>query len=179
MGLTAEASLAFYQGRFEDAGEWMDRSLRVAPTHPFVHTNVPAVRLYLDDLEGAESALRRGRSLSGGAPIFDANEALLWAKRGEPERAEQALVTALDDRPTLGHIHHTWHLAAAAYAVLGQPEQAAAQLRNAMTHGLPNLAAFSNDPHIAPHRDQPEMQRLFADLAAEDATYRRDFGHVA
>ena len=45
-----------------------------------------------------------------------------------------------------------------------------------MTHGLPNLAAFTNDPHIAPHRDHPEMQRLFADLSAEDATYRRDFG---
>ena len=46
-----------------------------------------------------------------------------------------------------------------------------------MNHGLPNLAAFANDPHIAPHRDHPEMKRLFADLAAEDASYRRDFGH--
>ena len=41
------------------------------------------------------------------------------------------------------------------------------QLRAAMSHGLPNLAAFANDPHIAPHRDHPEMQRLFADLSAE------------
>jgi adenylate cyclase len=179
MGLVMEANIAFSQGRLEDAAEWMERSLLAAPTHLFVQINTPAIRLYLDDLAGAESAIRRARALTGGAPILDACEALLWAKRGEPERAEQALVQALDDRPSLGHIHHTWHYAGAAYAVLGQPEQAAAQLRAAMTSGLPNLPAFSSDPHIAPHRDHPEMQRLFADLATEDARYRRDFGRVA
>ena len=175
-GLTAEAWLALFEGRFEAAGEWIDRSLHVAPTHRFVLINVPPIRLYLDDLEAAESAIRRGRSLTGDDPIFDASEALLWAKRGEQERAERALAQALEERPSLGHTHHTWHYAAAAYAVLGQPEQAAAQLRAAMNHGLPNLDAFANDPHIAPHRDHPEMKRLFADLASEDASYRRDFG---
>ena len=44
-----------------------------------------------------------------------------------------------------------------------------------MSHGLPNLAAFANDPHIAPPRDHPEMQRLFADLVIEDSSYRCDF----
>ncbi len=176
MGLLMESNIAFFQGRLEEAGEWIERGLLAAPTHLFVHINIPAIRLYLDDLAGAEDAIRRGRSLIGGAPILDACEALLWAKRGEPERAEQALVEALDDRPSLGHIHHTWHYAAAAYAVLDQPDQAAAQLRAAMNDGLPNLPAFANDPHFAQHRDHPEMQRLFADLTTEDAKYRRDFG---
>jgi hypothetical protein len=76
----------------------------------------------------------------------------------------------------LVHTHHSSHQAAAAHAVLGEPEPAAALLREAMSTGLPNLAAFANDPHLAPHRDHPEMQRLFADLAKEDASYRRDFG---
>jgi adenylate cyclase len=178
MGFLQESNIAFHQGRLEEAEEWIERSQRAAPTHLFVHINTPAIQLYLDDLAGAESAIRRGRSLTGGAPIFDANEALLWAKRGEPERAEQALAQALDDRPSLGHMHHTWHYAAAAYAVLGQPDQAAARLRAAMNDGLPNLAAFANDPHFAQHRDHPEMQRLFADLATEDARYRRDFGRA-
>ncbi len=177
MGASAEAVLALYEGRFEEAREWIDRSPHAAPTHRYVLINVAPIHLYLDDLEAAEAALRRGRSLSGGDPIFDASEALLWAKRGERERAEHALAQALDERPSLGHTHHTWHYAAAAHAVLGQPEQAAARLRAAMNHGLPNLAAFANDPHIAPHRDHPEMKRLFADLAAEDASYRHDFGH--
>jgi adenylate cyclase len=177
MVLNLMASVAVYQQRYEEARDWMERALHAGPTNRYVLLNTPSHLLYFDELESAESAIRRGRSHNGGDPLLDAAEGLLWAKRGERARADHALANALDDRPSLVHTHHTWHHAAAAHAVLDQPEQAAARLRTAMATGLPNLAAFANDPHLAPHRDHPEMERLFADLATDDATYRRDFGH--
>jgi hypothetical protein len=67
-----------------------------------------------DEREQAEQEVERAHRCFGDDPIVDSCEAMLWAQRGEAARADAALVRAEQERPSLGHIHHTWHQVAAA-----------------------------------------------------------------
>ena len=80
---------------------------------------LPANRIQQRDLEGAERALERARQSLGDDPVVDSCEALLWAQRGEAGHVDAALARALQERPSLGHVHHTWYFAGAALATLG------------------------------------------------------------
>jgi len=170
------AQAFWYQGRYEMAVEYMSRSLDRSPGYVMAQLFSSALWLYLNELERAERALVTARGLLGDEPILDANEALLWAKRGDEGRALQALARAAQDKRSLGHDHHANHHAAAAYAVLGRKEEAVEQLRIASHSGLPNHPLFATDPHFASLREVPAMQQLMAELAESDAAYRAEFG---
>ncbi len=176
LALQQMAQLAMFQGRNEEAGELMARTFHADPTFTYGHLLHPVVRLYHNDLPGAEEALNRARQVIGDDPMLDASEALLWARRGEPGKAEAALTRAMQDKPFLGHIHHTWHYAAATYAVLGRPNDAIQKIREATTCGFPNFAVFRDDPHLASLREEPEMRHLLSELERECGEYRREFG---
>lgn len=165
-----------FQGRYEEAADYQARALSLDPTHFFAQMFQPTVLLYLDDLAGAESALGTARQLAGDDPLLDGNEALLWAKRGEAERAEEALTGAPWDRPSVSHHHHAWHYAAAACALLERPSEAIGKLRDAAGAGLPNFPTFRDDPHFVGLRAEPDMANLLADLEREWRGYRQDFG---
>jgi tetratricopeptide (TPR) repeat protein len=135
------------------------------------------IRIYRGEFAKAEDELRVARQVEGDQPIFDSNEALLWAKRGEQEKAQQALARALQDKPSIGHDHHRWHSVAAVYAVLGRPDQAIEQIRRASQTGFPCYPTFQNDPHFASLHAEPEWKTLTADLEREDAEFRSEFGH--
>jgi len=170
------AQVFWYQGRYELAVEYMSRSLDRSPGYVMAQLFSSALWLYLDEVERAERALVTARGLLGDEPILDANEALLWAKRGDEGRALDALARAAQDKRSLGHDHHANHHAAAAYAVLGRREEAVEQLRIASHSGLPNHPLFAKDPHFASLQDVPAMQQLMAELAQSDAAYRAEFG---
>jgi hypothetical protein len=103
-------------------------------------------------------------------------EALLWAKRGEKRKAEQSLQRALRSTKTFLHTHHTWHNAAAAYAVIGKPGPAMALLRKASALGWPNYPVFRDDPHFQTLHNHPPFLRLMAALKKEWTAYQREFG---
>ncbi len=109
-------------------------------------------------------------------PLIDASEALLWAKRGEETKALEALSRAMQDKPSLGHIHHAWHHAAQAYALLGKPTEAISRLRAASVDGLPQYPLFRDDPQLASLHDEPEMKQLLSDLESEWTGYCDEFG---
>ena len=177
MTLACVSQTALSQGRYDEAQEYMDRALAVAPTFWLNHVFSSTVRIYRDDFAKAEDALRTARQVLGDQAILDSNEALLWAKRREKARAEEALARALQDRPSVGHDHHRWHYAAAVHALLGRPAEAIAQIRRASLIGLPNYPGFRDDPHFASLREEPEWKTLMSDLEREDAEFRREFGH--
>jgi tetratricopeptide (TPR) repeat protein len=174
LGIIAQAS--WYQGHYEDAVDHLAQALERAPGFVIAHLIHSALWSYLGELQRAERALATARGLLGDEPILDASEALLWAKRGDEQRALEALARAAQDKASLGHDHHANHFAAAAYAVLGRKHDAIEQLRIAAATGLPNHPLFALDPHLASLQDDPDMLRLTAELARGDARYRAEFG---
>jgi adenylate cyclase len=176
MTLTMIVQVFWYQGRYETAIDLLTRCLEHAPALAMAHLVHGALWAYLDELERAERALATARGLLGEEPMLDASEALVWAKRGDEERALSALARAARGKPSLGHDHHANHYAAAAYAVLGRRTDAIEQLRIASRTGLPNHPLFSTDPHLASLQEEPAMRQLLAVLAESDVEFRAEFG---
>jgi predicted Zn-dependent protease len=164
------------QGRFEEAVERQRQALALDAGGHYAQIMHAPVLLYADDLAGAEAALLVGRRLMGDDPLFDASEALLWAKRGEPERAEAAITSSERPRASLSHTHHSLHYVAAACALLGREDDAVAKLRTAASTGLPNYPAFARDPHFETIRERPPMAALLAELERDFQSYREEFG---
>jgi adenylate cyclase len=167
---------AFYGGAYEEADDYYERARAASATFLMNQIFTPVIRIYRDDLAGAEEALKTARRVVGEDPILDANEALLWARRGEVARADEALSRAMTTKRSVGHSHHAWHHAAAAQAVLGRTREAIAWIREASACGLPNYPLFRGDPHLAPVRDEPEMKKLMSELERECASFRQEFG---
>ena len=176
--LASMAQNLLSQGRYEAAADCQAKALALDPAHFYSQIFRPTVLLYLDDLAGAEKALGAARQLLREDPLLDGNEALLWAKRGEAERAEEALARAQWDWPSVSHSHHAWHYAAAAYALLGRRRESIEKLRDAAASGLPNYPMFRDDPHLASLHAEPDMVNLLADLEREWNGYKQDFGRA-
>ncbi len=169
----------FFLGRLEEAQDQLSRAFAIDPTSFYTHLFQPPVYLYRDDLVAAERALMKARQVLGDDAVLDASEALLWAKRGESERADEFLSRARRDRPSLMHGHHVLHWAAAAQALLGREEEAVCTLREAAATGLPNYPAFRDDPHFTAYRDAPGIKQLLAELEVEWRNFRQEFGQGA
>ncbi len=176
MALICLSQTAFYAGCYDEAQEHLDRALKSNAALGVIRWLSSVIRIYRGEFAKAEDELRVARQVEGDQAIFDSNEALLWAKRGEQEKAQQALARALQDKPSIGHDHHRWHHAAAVYAVLGRPDQAIEQIRRASQTGFPCYPTFQNDPHFASLHAEPEWKTLTADLEREDAEFRSEFG---
>lgn len=167
---------ALYQGNYEEAEEYHARALTLDPANLWANLFGPIVPLYTQQPERAAEKIRASSQVVPGDPLLSSCEALLWAKRGERRKAEQAIQRALRSGKALSHSHHTMHNAAAAYAILGKPAPAVSLLRKATTNGLPNYPAFRDDPHFASLRNHRPYLRLLADLKREWEAYAREFG---
>lgn len=169
-------SLAVYSGNYEEGEEYYARALSVDPSHLFANVFSPGAPLYAGKLEHAEEKMRVAAQVAPGDVLLSASEALLWAKRGEPRKAEQAAQRVLRLKAVLTHSHHAWHHLAAAYAVLGKAAKVPPLLRKASRTGFPNYPAYRDDPHFAPLRNHPQFLRVLAELKREWDAYQRDFG---
>jgi tetratricopeptide (TPR) repeat protein len=174
--LESMGSLLLYTGDYEAAVEYHNRALSLAPAHLFTNLFFPGPFMYAGQLDRAEERIRAGEKVAPRNQFLAAWEALLWAKRGENRKAEQAAQRCLRDKRILTYTHHAWHYAAAAYTVLGKPDQAVALLRKASASGLPNYPVFRDDQHLQPLYNRPQFLRLMADLKRTWERYKRDFG---
>jgi serine/threonine-protein kinase len=165
-----------WHGDTEGNLELMREVLAGDPVFPFGHLFMPVPLLYLDRLEEAEAAIRTGKEIVGGDSMILASEALLWAKRGEPERTRQSVQVVHENLRSVSHVHHTHHYVAAAHATIGDAERAVAELRTAAEAGMPNYPAFVNDPHFASLHDQPDFKELMSGLKTGWETLRAEFG---
>ena len=170
------AQVLWFSGRAEESQEYYARSLAAEPTLTYNHFFASVVQMYLGDLSAAEASIAKARRYVKDDPLLDANDALLWAMRGETARADEALARAAQPRPSLGHIHHTRHHSATAHALLGRPREAVALLREASLTGFPNYPVFRNDPHLASIQEEPEMQAFLSELERDWLAYHQEFG---
>jgi TolB-like protein/Tfp pilus assembly protein PilF len=163
-------------GEFEEAKEYFARTLSLEPTHVWGNIFFPGVHLYSGRLDRAEEKIRVAQQLVPNDPLVASWEALLWAKRGEPRKAELAAQRTQSHKRVFTYSHHAWHAVAAAYAVLGKSARALSALKRAAGTGLPNYPLFRDDPHFASLRDHPQFLRLLAGLKREWERYKREFG---
>lgn len=165
-----------YKGDYEEAEEYHARALNLDPAHLWANIFYPTIPLYREQLDKAEEKIRAAFQVLPGDPWLVSCEALLWAKRGEPRKAERMLQRALRGGKPLLHTHHMWHTAAAAYAVIGKPAQAITLLRRASQGGLPCYPTFRDDPHFQSLHNHSQFLRLMADLKHEWEGYKKEFG---
>jgi len=168
--------IAAFEGDHAAAQEHYERTLALDPAHVFGNMFVQTGLLYLDELDKAERALVRARGIVGEDSLLQSAEALLWAKRGESNRAEEHVRRALDNLQSLSHAHHTRHYVAAALATLGQPERALEQMRLAAQTGLPNYPLFLGDRHFDSLKTRPDYLEFVAGLKPGWEACRREFG---
>jgi non-specific serine/threonine protein kinase len=178
LGLLLMGEAVGWKGDSMAAVDYMKQTVARDPNHLYGNMFLATSLLYVDELDKAESAIKRGMKVVGEDAMLTVSEALLWAKRGETERAVESLEVALEDRPSLSHAHHTYHYAAAAYATIGDGESAVRELTRAANDGLPNYPAFLKDRHFAVLRERQDFRELLADLKMRWESFKAEFGEA-
>jgi tetratricopeptide (TPR) repeat protein len=176
LGLLLMGEAVGWKGDSIAAVEYMKQTVERDPSHLFGNMFLSAAFLYVDELDKAEAAIKRGTEVVGEDAMLTVSEALLWAKRGETERAVESLEIALKHRPSLSHAHHTYHYAAAAYATIGDGASAVRELTRAANDGLPNYPAFLQDRHFTALREREDFRKLLADLKTRWESFKSEFG---
>jgi adenylate cyclase len=174
MAVQSLGQLYAFSGRYEQASKCHSRALEIDPGNYYSMSFDPAAQLYAGDLDTSDRALDKARGLLPDEPLLDATEALLWARRGESQRAEDALARGEQSKRSVGHLHHCDHFSACALALLGDFDAAVARLTQAADTGFPNYPLFRDDTHF--QRIQQEhlpMQNLMQDLENRWHGFRR------
>ena len=169
---------AFYRGDYEEAETYYTRMLRIDPANLWGNLLFAPIPLYAGKLDKAAQMIRRAQQIIPGDSAPISCEALLWAKRGEKRKAEQAVQRALRSCKSLLHTHHTLHHLAATCGVLGKADKAIALLRQASRSGLPNYPLFRDDPHFQLLQDHPQFRRLLSNLKTGWQRYKCEFGRA-
>jgi serine/threonine-protein kinase len=168
--------VAMYSWDFETAYKYHSKALATDPSHIYAALMFPGVPLYTGDLTDAEDKIKFARKIAPGNPMVSSWEALLFAKRGDVEKAEAALRSATRSKQIFTYSHHVAHTAAAAFAILGKTDSAVTWLRRASETGFPHYHVFRDDPHLASLRDVPEYRRLLSVLKRQWVAFNREFG---
>jgi non-specific serine/threonine protein kinase len=176
LAMTVKGEAVGWEGDYERNLDLMQRTIQKDPWFPYGHLFLPIPLLYLGELVEAEKAVRAARAVLPNDSMVMTAEALLWARRGEAERAKQALRVAIERRESLSHLHHSQHYAACTFALLDEPHLAVEQLEGAVKSGFPNYRAFSKDPFLASLREVEEFKRLMRRLRPTWEAYREQFG---
>lgn len=173
--LTFLGQSAVYRSAYEESDDWYQRALKSDPNGMWSNLFAPTGPLYDGRLELAEERIRNARATVGPDPYLLSLEGLLWAKRGERRKAEPLLARSLASKKQLAHSHHAWHVAAAAYAVLGKQQHALALLHKCAGMGLPNYPVFRDELHFVSLHNQPQFIQLINRLNREWTSYKREF----
>jgi adenylate cyclase len=173
MALQSTGQLYAFSGRFDEARKYHERALEVEPGNFYTRAFFPVFHLYADDLTAAERELEKSRVLLPDEPLLDLTEALLWARRGESQRAEEAIERGERSKRSVGHRHHSDHFAACALTLLGDADRAVARLTQAADTGFPNYPLFRSDKHLRRLQDaNPAMKTLMQRLKVQWEQYR-------
>jgi serine/threonine protein kinase/tetratricopeptide (TPR) repeat protein len=104
--------------------------------------------------------------------MLSAAEALLLAKAGKRLEAERHITAATARATTTRESHHATYLAAAAYAELGNGDQALRWLRFTATNGYPCYPLMAEDPHLDALRSLPAFTQFLDELQQRFDGYR-------
>jgi TolB-like protein/tRNA A-37 threonylcarbamoyl transferase component Bud32/Tfp pilus assembly protein PilF len=174
--LTFLGQAKMFHGDYGEAQTYFKRALSLDPASLWANLFSPMVPLYGENPEDAVELLNGAQHFFPGDALLTSWQGLLWAKRGEPRKAEQSIRKALGVGKSVLHTHHMWHTAAATYAVLGKPELAVRLLHRAAKNGLPNYPVFRDDRYFQSMHKYGPFLRLLANVKKESDRYRQEFG---
>jgi tetratricopeptide (TPR) repeat protein len=177
-GLLVMGETVGWKGDSARAVECLRESVFRDPTHKYANLFLPMAHIYVDELEKAETALKKAVEFVGQDSMLTVTEAMLWARRGEHERAADTVRLALDHRQSLSHDHHTHHYAAAVYATIGDGASAVQSLTQAANDGLPNYPAFLHDRHFEGLQDAEDFRNLLGELRSRWEAFKAEFGET-
>jgi serine/threonine protein kinase/tetratricopeptide (TPR) repeat protein len=156
--------ILLYSGDFVRAEATAQAWLKESPTawNAFYFAAQPP--LMTGNLALAEQRLTVGLKLHPDEPTILSLQAILHARRNEPDAALECVRKSLDVPITKGHAHHTYYQVACVYAILGQTAKAMAWLERSADTGNPCWPFFKIDPHLQNLRGEPAFVRLVSDL---------------
>jgi tRNA A-37 threonylcarbamoyl transferase component Bud32/cytochrome c-type biogenesis protein CcmH/NrfG len=102
-----------------------------------------------------------------GASILWGVRAVIAARGGDHASAEQAIARCIETGSISSHFHHSAHLIASAYALMGRREDALDWLERTAREGFPCLAMFESDRNLASLRGEERFRQLASRIAAE------------
>jgi tetratricopeptide (TPR) repeat protein len=158
----------------------MKRPLALFKTIP--HETTPAVwaRAWSDALfhlgrtaeasEIVEEYLRTYPTDEGGN--VTSVKALLLAKAGREQEAEETIRRAVEIGKGFGHFHHTAYNIASAYALMNKPELAIKWLQTAADDGFPCYPLFENDANLNSLRKDERFITFMAQMKRQWERYK-------
>jgi eukaryotic-like serine/threonine-protein kinase len=161
-----------YSGDFARAEEATEAWVRERPGNMYaVVTRVltPLLSGHLDRVEQCLSTVTQELSTD---PMIVSLQGLVYARRGQADRALECARRSLEHPESFGHTHHVHYQVACIYAVLGDTEKAMAWLERTADTGFPCWPFFLKDPHLERLREEPAFKRLVADLEQTYTTLR-------
>jgi eukaryotic-like serine/threonine-protein kinase len=164
-----------YEGEYDIAKDLIERAFALQPGLLHANINAPLPWIYSGELEKAREKLQHARLMIPEEPQIDAMEAMILAREGDYERAEQLADKAIASNRSMVHSHHCWHSAAGVYAMCDRPKKAIAELKRCAEGGLPNYRVFENDPDLQSLQSHPEFLALMAQLRRDYETFRDEF----
>jgi len=174
--LTFLGQAIMFQGDFDESKRYFKRALSLDPASLWANLFSPMLPLYGENPEDAVDILASAQHFFPGDALLTSWEGLLWARRGEPRKAERSIRKALKVGVSVLHTHHMWHAAAATYSILGKPELAVPLLTRAANNGLPNYPVFRDDRYFQSMHSYGPFRRLLAKVKKEGDDYRQEFG---
>jgi tetratricopeptide (TPR) repeat protein len=160
--------------RIERATEELEASLLVRPDDWASHYNRGNYHLDRAEVNEALAAYATALGLNPKAVPVMANAAMVWARMGEPSKAETMLRHALAIEPESDVVNFNLGLL---LAELGSPEQAESRLRRALETD-PNLAAAAFNLGVLIAEDRPEEALEWSRRATELRPHDLRYAHT-
>ncbi len=176
LSVTHKGAIALQSGDFDRSTEFYGRALSLDPGNVLVHAVAPMPLLWAGRLEEARQVQAKARQILPGESFVTGLDAIFAGLDGNAARAESLADEASLSRRSMTHTHHTWHSCAAAYALIGKPDKALAELERCAAMGLPNYRLFQMDPYLRSLHDNPGFQSLMTNLRREHDSIRDEFG---
>jgi TolB-like protein len=162
----------YLQGRFAEALEGIERPAAQTPT-PWGLYQSALCQLHLGRRGDAAATIERlSRQFPGNVLLFSLR-GLIGALEGDASRAREQVELVVRNRKLFGHYHHAQYDVACIEASLGNTAGALGWLRDAARNGFPCTPFFVADSWLESLREEPEFQRLIAELTREREGYSR------
>jgi tetratricopeptide (TPR) repeat protein len=161
-----------YSGRYSEAAEFF-KSTASEQTPALQAFQYATALLHLGSAEEAskiiDDYLNKNPKDEGG--VATSVKAMILARQGKAEQAEEAIKSAEAKGRDFGHFHHTAYNIASTYATLRKPELAVRYLQLAADDGFPCYPLFEDDEVFKEMRHYPAFVSLLAKLKLQWERY--------
>ena len=144
----------------EEIQVWRDEN----PGNKYPVYFAPQPAMMTGDWKQAKTLLDEALQLLPDEPMIVSLQGLFYALKGKAEQALDCVTRACSIPKSFGHAHHTYYQIACVHAVLRERHKAMEWLERSVHTGFSCWPFFRIDPNLENLREEPEFQRLVADL---------------